>query len=346
MKKKPYRYIFLLGIMTLMITSAFVIDNNNTMKEIKVEFPFKKFSSAQIYGDYIYASVEYDKKSYYDKLIKYDMKTKKHEVIFQSEFENPVIQNIMVNDKWVVWLDSDMSWGSIRIYCMDKKTNEKRLVRKLDSDVGNMDTPILYKNYISWIGFDNEDVPHVYIYDIENDEIIELYTLQNISFYNCGVHMNNDKLVWIDNINEKGYYFVYDLNNKKIKKYDSEHLYPGIARVSNDKIFSINFKYPDNWSYQEFGYYDIGNNENVIMERQDGIKMLDAKDGILGILNEKDKLEIYDTKKSVTEPVAIIEISKDDNSKYIKYFNFTAEGDLLFRVDVNHEDELYLVKLK
>lgn len=336
MKKRLFIYSFSIVFIMLIIIGTINIRKNVIHIE-KISFPFKQYSSVQKDGDFIYASVDSNNNGFFDKIVKYNIKTKKYNTIFQSEFQTAALQNIMVNDKWVIWLDATMDLSKIRIYCMDKNTNIKKLVYKVESRKGNMDTPYLYKDYISWVGFDEKDEAYVFLYNINKNQLLKLYKLEHVSFYNTFIHMNEDKLLWTDNIDNKGYYFILDLKNKKINKYKSNYLFPGYAQISNDLIFSINFNNYRDWCNQEFGCFDINANKYIPIKIKEYINRFRVKDNILVILNKHNHLEIYDINKSLNK--TIMEINKPVDEIY-----FTSDNKLIYTtINENNEKEIYLL---
>lgn len=340
MKKRISIWILLL--IFIILIGIYIFNNirqDNMIIEEEIDFPFKKYCSVQIDSNFIYASIDSQNKGFYDKLVKYNIKAKKYDVIHESEFDDPVLQEVMVNNEWITWLDANSPLNKIKIYCMNKKTLEKRLIYEVHSLAGNMDTPFLYKNYVSWVGFDNNDIPNVFLFDILENKLESVYKLNHSSFYNSFVHMCNNKLLWTDNVNDKGYYYILDLESRKINMLQSKYKFPGFAQFNNNTIFSRNSNYFRDWPSYKLGYYNIQTKEEIDFDVEGDIRMFRLNGSILAGRNKNFQLEVYDLKHSLKEPIIIID-------KPIDEISFSTDGKLIYTTSENNEMNLYLLNIK
>ncbi|TDT62839.1 hypothetical protein EDD71_103116 [Fonticella tunisiensis] len=150
-------------------------------------------------------------------------------------------------------------------------------------------------------------------------------------------------MLWTDCIDNQGYYIIYDLNTSEIKKYKSEFRYPGYARLSNNKIYSINFHDFSSWRTNELGVYDLstGKYTRIKSEHINGFNVY--KDTVCVKSNE-DLLEIYKNENGEIHQVKnLTEISRIDS------ISFSHKGDLIVGRDALTPDsnaEIYLLDIK
>lgn len=223
------------------------------------EAPFTQISSATGRDAFLYMSVDADLDKFNEQLVEFNMTTKDSQIIYKSQYSDPCIMDLRVNDRWLVWNDADVSYSHINIYYMDRESkNIKHVYSKYDQ-FENMDTPELYDHYISWIGYDEQNNFCVFLYDILQDKLEKVYTIIGSGIYATYVHMNDNQLVWSDHFNDMGYYFVMDLDDRQIRKIESPYAFPGFCKIVDDKIFALHWDRMNPWTWrdQHFGYYDL-----------------------------------------------------------------------------------------
>lgn len=290
-----------------------------------IELPYRFYSQPKILGNNIYMCVA-DKSQTLNKLIKYDTDTKETETIFKSKFKNPAVQSTMINDKWLLWVDSNESGYENVTYVQNLKTLEiKEIYRSLPQFL-TVDAPFLYESYVAWIYLNEREEKQVILYDLETDEKKIISNLNDYGLYNNFLNLANNSLVWTDNKGEIGYYYVYNIETEEIKEIKSSYKYPSYAEIVGNKIFSINFQDIKDWEDQEFGYIDIdtGNYTKVKDKYINGFR---TNDKFVGILTNENKIEFYQNYKE-----KLLDISLDIPFEYIDTIDFSPKHLVLGRV--------------
>jgi hypothetical protein len=224
--------------------------------------PFSQIGSATKIDDFLYMSTSSNLDEFNEQLVEFNVKTKESQIIYTSQYSDPCIMDIRANNQWLVWNDADTSYSHINIYYMDRVTKKTKHIYSKYDQFENMDTPELYDHYVSWIGYDEQNNFCVFLYDILDEKLDKIYTIIGSGMYATYVHMNDNQLVWSDHFNDKGYYFVMNLDDRKIRKIESPYAFPGFCKIIDDKIFALHWDRMNPWTWrdQHFGYYDLKNN--------------------------------------------------------------------------------------
>ncbi|WP_162485083.1 hypothetical protein [Carboxydothermus hydrogenoformans] len=248
------------------------IEDNETIEEnknpyadaiISLKPPFGRIGDVVLVGNDLYMCVS-DNTEFAKNIIKYNLQTKQTEKIFTSEFDDPSVQNLMINDNWLIWTDSTADGLLHRIYVKDLKTGKIKLIAKLAFKGLTPISPFLYKDFIAWVEPTRYDGKYfngkVVLYNLNNHKTKVVGTIRQLELYNNFVYINDNKILWTDSYDGKGYYKFYDLKTNKIKTYESKYLYPGYAEFAGNKIYSLNFNNIRDWTSHKFEEYDIKNN--------------------------------------------------------------------------------------
>ncbi|MFA6941644.1 MAG: hypothetical protein WCQ54_11815, partial [Clostridiaceae bacterium] len=215
-----------------------IIDNINIITKINI--PYSNYTHpCMVNNDLILcANIGLE---FVNSIIQVNTENKKNCIVSKSEYKEPAIQDTMANENWIMWVDATSFHDLFKIYARNIKTGKIKIVYEFTRGEPSLDAPYLYQYYIAWINADDKDA-NIMLYNLKTDKLIKVGKLNTFSLYNNFVHMENNKLLWTDCINNQGYYFIYDLATSKINKYKSEFKYPGYAKLSNNKIYSINFQ--------------------------------------------------------------------------------------------------------
>jgi hypothetical protein len=119
----------------------------------------------------------------------------------------------MANNKWLMWVDWNELGSQYKLYVMDMNTKRIGVICEYSGEPA-LDTPYLYNDYIAWGHYDYEsDVCSIMLYDLNADEVKVAGRFSEPRLYNNFVYMADDKILWTDSIEKKGYYFIYDIKN-------------------------------------------------------------------------------------------------------------------------------------
>ncbi|MCR4431227.1 MAG: hypothetical protein NUV45_09450 [Tepidanaerobacteraceae bacterium] len=282
----------------------------------KITFPFRHFITPQLEGDKIYACISDDKKhGSLNKLIEYDIKTGDYKVLFETEFSPSALQNLMMNEKWMIWLDATMDLGQIKVYRKRRQDNDIKVIYQMNSNFENLDTPYLYKDYVCWATYDGEKkVARLKLYNLETDAMEDIYEFKFPSYYNAYPEMNDGKLVFTDHVDDKGIYLVLDLESRKLDTYESKFNYPAFASFSRNKIFSDNMDNYRIWGNTNFGVYDINTGEYTQIKPQ----LPDSKAKYLEIFTFRVKDNVM--------AIDFYVRGNEDRAKYIELYRVSDDG--------------------
>ncbi|WP_256869987.1 hypothetical protein [Bacillus sp. CDB3] len=152
-----------------------------------------------------------------NKLLSYNFANKKEEVVFQSKMGgNANIQGVHVNEKWLLWIDTNTVGSKTVIYAKNLSTNEQTEIYKTREII----EPYLYKHYVSWMEIDDEKKnAAIILYDLETNKKMQIATVNSYDTASTTLHMNEDKLIYTDSTENQTTIRTYNLNNKQISTY-------------------------------------------------------------------------------------------------------------------------------
>ncbi|NYE58611.1 hypothetical protein [Carboxydothermus ferrireducens] len=313
-------------------TGEFNIEDNETIEENKNPYagaiitlkpPFGRIGDVVLMGNDLYMCVS-DNTEFAKNIIKYNLQTKQTEKIFISEFDDPSVQNLMINDKWLIWTDSTADGVLHRIYVKDLKTGKIKLIAKLAFKGLTPISPFLYEDFIAWVEPTRYDGKYfngkVVLYNLNNHKTKVVGTIRQLELYNNFIYINDNKILWTDSYDGKGYYKFYDLKTNKIKTYESKYLYPGYAEFAGNKIYSLNFNNIRDWTSHKFEEYDIKNNTYTIITGHITRFRLGKK--YILVMNSQSDLELYSMDKLERIPLEIrVDSIIECNGKLVATFD-------------------------
>lgn len=288
----------------------------------KVEIPFTQYTRPTISEGYIYIPVNANDSELLNKIIKYNLVSKKYEVFFESPIKESTINNLMSNENWITWENSEITGANSVLYAYNKKNKQTKVVSRTIPDLIKINAPYLYDDILAWVDI-QEGLPTLVLYDLVTDKKNVISTLNHFSFYNNFVHINNDVLIWTDSIDNKGYYYYYDLKNKTISRDLSEFPYPGYAKLISHRVFGIHFTDYLRWTQQKFGYYDK-KDQRFYPLSQSYINSFAVSNKHLAVLTEKQSLEVYSVNDSGVHQLKIPHLNT-----HIDTIDFVSDGSLI-----------------
>lgn len=302
--------------------------NHDSASITTFELPFEHSSKPSLDNKEFLISVSKNS-AYINTIIKYDMNRKKIDTIFTSTLPNPAINDLAENSNWIIWVESDETGAKSKIIARNKNNHQEKIIYKSRDDFSSLVAPHLYNEYVSWIDFDGEY--KVFLYNLLTDEREIISTIQTPSFYNNFVHIDNYKLLWTDHVDHEGFYYIYDIIDRKLTSYKAPFKYPGYAKLSSHLIFSINFNDFRIWSSQEFGYYDLHTKKYTKL-KDVPIQRFELKDDKLAIINSDQKLELYKLKLD-NQKTIVKEIGIEKSIFPVDSIDFSYDGKLIITKD-------------
>lgn len=300
--------------------------------EEDIDLPFYRYNHPVINNGNIYLCINNNiNKNSIDKLISYNIKTKKQEVLYHSRYEEAAVQWTKVNDNWLVFVDSSSDGLNANIMAMNLKTREKRELAKTNPERYTVFAPELYNDYVAWVEVIQDKKIEVKLHDLKSNKTVSIANINNYGLFNAFASINDDKLVWSDVINNKGYYYMYDINSKETKNFPAPKQYPGYPIYSNNEIYSLNFDDYNQWSIQSFGYFDIKTQKyNQIDTKSSYLNGFDVYNDKIMIIDNNQKLRLYKLKNDKLESIVY---KVKDNPNWGK---FDQNGNLMLTYEDNY----------
>ena len=294
-------------------------------KEVMIDVPFPNYNHPVVSDDYIFLnSSSSSKPESVNKLVKYNIKTKEYEILYESQYSNASMQQTNVNNDWLVWVDSSIDGIDSKILVMNLKTEEVHELAESNPDLLATFVPVLYEDYVAWIQLFNEEKIEVLLYNLKTNTLETIKPLKSFGFFNIFISMNDNKLVWTDSYEENGSYNVYDLNTKEIKEYKASFPYPSYPVFDNGNIYSLNFNSLERWNNQNFGYYNLKEEKyHEINTESLYINYFDVSDNTLALIDDEQELKLFSLDGEETEEKTH---SFEENPDFLDFDN---EGNLI-----------------
>lgn len=301
------------------------------LKNNNVEVLLDKYDNHIYYAPYVYRLEEINENAFIYDL---DIKENKEKLVSESIYtQMPIFQSLQINKDYAMYLDSINSLGKLTIFVENRKSKNIKKLYELENKYQNMETPFLYKNYVAYITYmedEDKEIPVVKLHDLNENTQIIVQKLNDCGVYNLNIYFYNDKLYWTDNINNKAFVKYYDLKTKEITTLDLEiSKYPSIEFMDDDYIFILNQNNIEDYTNAEYILYDLKEmKENRIIEK-----------GNYNLFSRIDKgffsdENIYDSKD-------------EDNRKKIWFYNIvdgklnSTKLDLKFKGKLESIDTLF-----
>lgn len=119
--------------------------------------------------------------------------------------------------------------------------------------------------------------------------------------YNGLLSLKDEKLLWTDHGDGKGYYHIYQIDTQKTKTIEAPFAYAGSAILSDGLLFSINFQDYHNWAAQDFGWFDPSDSSYHAFKLTgvDYVNRFGISGHILTVMDDQNKLHFVDVKKNL-----------------------------------------------
>lgn len=276
------------------------VEHKVSVVKILEDMPYASYINPVLVDDEMYICVGGSLSSI-GMVVDYNIKSKKSKLIFESQFSEASVSNTMANDKWVIWVDSDSSGTHNIIYAFNRISEKTFKIAEYKAATNDyvITAPYLSGDYIAWIETESGSSAKVKLYNLQTSDCIDIAKLNDHSFYNNFVFLDDDQLLWTDNINGKGYYLIYNIKAESTKKIDAPYPYPGYAQRTGELLFSINFDDYHNWTDQNFGCFDTSTLKysSIDVEGTSYINQFRIKRNILAVMSSDNKLKLIDVEK-------------------------------------------------
>lgn len=305
-----------------------------------IKLPYNMYTRPSLMNDQLYLPVNVKSESI-NKILKYDLITNKTNFIFESTFKDSAINNVMANENWLTWENSDIMGQNSAIYAENMKTNETKKLFQTDADIVKVNAPYLYSDFISWVNV-NGGKPEVAIYDLKKNEQKTIAKINLFSLYNNFLHINNNKLVWTDSKEGNGFYHVYDLIKMTTKSYKAPHPFPGYAQIIDNNIFSINFEDAKRWVNQTFGYFNLASEQFTPVDVGTSyINRFVVGKNHVAVIDAEQKLHVYAIQNNQLHKIDLPDVRPQADT-----IDFSQNGELIAGYTENQTIFLYIIKLK
>jgi hypothetical protein len=326
MQKKMYLFILLCALFLAGCSAK-------QTEEVLLEIPYETYLHPSMNDEVLYVTVG-DKLSSdtVDSLIRYEPDTGEAEELYTSEFPESFMQNTQVNKDWLIWVDQTVDGTISKLFVMDLSNQDVKEISKTDPNYPSLLSPMLFNDFIAWTELGKQQKVEVKLHNLKHNETMTIATLHEPSIYNSFVFIGENKLLWADTIDGKGYYMLYDLKEKTTEKYEAPTSHPGYPKYTNGKIFALNFEDDGDWTNQDFGYLDIEEKQyHSINKKKYYINYFDTYDDRLAILDSENILSIFDYKKGELTPLETT-ITEEQESNLL-FLSFDHDGHLILQFD-------------
>ncbi|WP_096271174.1 hypothetical protein [Paucisalibacillus globulus] len=307
--------------------------SSHETKEIMLEIPYENYLHPSMNDEVLYVTVGQRMSSdAVDTLIRFEPDTGKAEELYSSEFPDSYMQDTQANDSWLIWVDQTSDGTISKLLGMNLSNQSVKEITTTDPNYPIILSPKLFEDFVAWTELGNEQQFEVKLHNLKKNETVTIATLQEPSIYNSFVSIGEDKLLWADTKEGKGYYMLYDLKEKTTETYEAPTSHPGYPKYTNGKIFAINFVNDGNWTNQDFGYLDIKENQYYSINKKEYyINYFDTYDDRLAILDSENNLTVYDYKNGELTPLDITITDEQESTPLFLYF--VHEGHLMLQYD-------------
>lgn len=287
-----------------------------------VKLPYSDYVGIAEAANKVYISVSEGKGNLTDKIIKYDLNTKKEEDIYVLDSTSKkVINSIQCNQDYLMWVESyeNGAYPEIKIY--DVKSKQTKTVYGNQSDYLYTGA-VLYKDNVVFLLQNNEVIGDIVKINIVSKVKKVIGKIKEPGAYNSRLVLKDDKLLWTDSIDGIGKYFVYDFVTEESVQTDAPYPYPGYSQMIGNQFASIFYYDKNNLWTQRFGLYKPATKKYIRL-LSGKVDSIDASDKNLAIIDEKQKLYVY---QMATEQ---IEEHTEKIDGEVRSILFTEDGQLI-----------------
>ena len=127
------------------------------------------------------------------KLYLYNFTTQQTTVIAETKINYGEIYEPLLNDKWIIWLDTDQG-GTNKIYSLNRATGETVEIKSCKNGRPKLR---LYENVLIWTEQVSKEQDKLYLYDMVSQENIPIVTMQDASTYGVSApSIYQDTIIW------------------------------------------------------------------------------------------------------------------------------------------------------
>lgn len=201
-----------------------------------------------------------------NKIIEVNLDNKTETVFYESKAPYLAINDLMVNDHYMTWVESEISGLMARVILLDRETNETKILYEAEPDDLELVAPFLKDNIVAWIQRDHDnDDARVVIYDIDKDNYETIGKVYEHSFYNNWVYIDGDSIYWSDIINDENYFVSYNMKTGETQSYQSKQGTPGYIEVGGDYYYALEFRDHRDWTTNQLTFTNVKNDEHIVI---------------------------------------------------------------------------------
>lgn len=305
---------------------------------LKLDIPSPNWTHAAKVGDELFVGVNGDKtnRASVNELISINVKTKEQRVLFRSKHLEAIVQWVQANKHWVVWEDSTSFGDSSVIWGMDRKTGETFQIAESSSSLPTVFDPILNGDNVAWTE-KGSSFGEVKLYHLSTRQTETIGRIVSQGLYNEFVSLRDDKVVWTDSENGRGYYYIYDIPTATTNRYEAPAPFPAYAVYDNGLIYALHFRDLRYLDDQKFGYFDVKKKVFSVFPIKHGIiRYFDAAKGKVAFLDEKGQVSIYERHDGKWKTL------KERIDPRPLFLSFDQQGHLILKYEDTEHDRRWL----
>ncbi|KMQ16302.1 hypothetical protein [Bacillus mycoides] len=235
--QKIFPFILCLGILVSCTPNKSNIKQiNSTYPELKINYD--TFYMASTSNNKMYLPVADDSKERLpNKILSYNLSNKAEETVFHSKMGSDAnIQGVHVNEKWLLWNDTNAVGSKTVLYGKNLSNNKQNKIHKTNEII----EPYLYKHYVSWMEInDQKKNAAIILYDLETNTQTQIATVNSYDTASTILHMNEDKLIYTNSNEKQTTISIYNLKSKHTSTYLVPQNNVLAPRIVGDKIVYV-----------------------------------------------------------------------------------------------------------
>jgi hypothetical protein len=209
-----------------------------------ITLPYTEASYPEIMGQEMYVGVNTEWGFLPDEVRKINLNTKQETTLFKTELDPSAINDVHVNKKWLIWVDSTEEGYEQSIWVKNLKTGKMKKIYQQPNYSKIMIVPVLYDHYVAWTDEKMGKVVTVRVMDLETEkaeDIAQYHTFSQANYVN--IDPTQGKLIWNDSQDGVGLFKTFDLKTRKTTTYPLSGYTPGYSEfVGSDHILFLNSK--------------------------------------------------------------------------------------------------------
>jgi len=254
-------------------------------------------SNIAMHDHYLFIPTATKDEDFANKIIEINLDDKTETIFYESKAPYLAINDLMVNDHYMTWVESEISGLMARIILLDRETNETKILYEAEPDDLELVAPFLKSNIVAWIQRDHDnDDARVVIYDIDKDNYETIGKVYEHSFYNNWVYIDGDSIYWSDIINDENYFVSYNMKTSETQSYQSKQGTPGYIEVSGDYYYALEFKDHRDWVTNQLTVTNVKKGEHTVISETWITKYLSFGEEVVYLDNEQENLFKYNVR--------------------------------------------------